>query len=756
MSNKLSLLVNFVGVDRMSGALRNIVGLGRNGSQSLRALNGEARRLQREMRDVGRDMRTASGNVTQLIERERELERALAGVNRQIDRQKRLAAIDADRAAMQRRGEDLRTRGRDNVVGGIALAAPFIAATKGAMEFSSGMVDVQQKAGMTNRETDRMAVSILRLSRAAHQLPEDMRAGIDQLAGLGLDPRQAVRMIGPIGRLGTAFKVDLADGANAAYANVRNLKVPLSDASKGLDIIAASANQGAFEVDSMARHFPSLTAQMMALGQKGTGAVADLAAALQVVRGGTGTSDEAANNVQNLLAKITAPATITAFKKNFGVDLPAALKRAYAEGKTPLEAIAELTKKATGGDLSRLGFAFEDMQAQGAVRQLILDMELYKRLRGEIAKADGTVDKAFAQREARDAALNWRKFTVAAQAASIQLGTKFLPLATEFLGTVTLLAGKVGDWAQANPELAGTLAKVAAYLIVAKIGVGALQFAFGGLLGPLGSTIAFFRKVEGVSRFTRTIGFLKSAVTGAGPILVRTFGLIRIAALFLACGVMQAGLMMMANPIVLAITAIVLAVGGAAYLIYTHWDKIKGAFNAGVAWVKGILAAMPAWLKNIGSAMMQGLLMALNPMLLAQRLLAIARSGIAAFKNFFGIKSPSRLFMEMGGHMTGGLALGIDQGARGPHQSMSRMMTDLARADTAGPAAPPIMRRLQETPAMRPALAAVAPAGAPTGDVTMHIYGAKGQDVEQLANIVIRKLEAKKGAQSRSTYEGDR
>lgn len=756
MSNKLSLLVNFVGAGTLTGYVRNIVGLGRSGSQSLRALNGEARRLQREMRDVGRDMRTASGNVTQLVQRERDLERALAGVNRQIDRQKRLAAIDANKAAMHRRGDDLRASGRDSVVGGIALAAPFIAATKGAMEFSSGMVDIQQKAEMTNAETDRMAASILRLSRAAHQLPENMRSGIDQLAGLGLDPRQAIQMIGPIGRLGTAYKVDLADGANAAFANVSNLKVPLRESALAMDIMAAAGKHGAFEVKDMARHFPALTAQMMGLGQKGRGAVADLSAALQIARRGAGSSDQAANNIENLLAKINAPATINAFKKNFGVDLPAALKRAYAEGKTPLEAIAELTKKATGGDLSKLGFAFEDMQAQGAVRQLILDMDLYKKIRAEIANAGGTVDKAFAQREARDAALNWTKFTVAAQAASIQLGTKFLPVATQFLGTVTMLAGKVGDWAQANPELAGTLAQVAGYLIVAKIGVGALQFAFGGLLKPLGTTIAFFRKVDGISRFTRTIGFLKSAVVGAGPIIIRTFGLMRMAALFLARGIMQAGLMMMANPIVLAITAIVLAVGGAAYLIYTHWDKIKGAFNAGVAWVKGILAAMPAWLKNIGSAMMQGLLMALNPMLLAQRLLAIARSGITAFKNFFGIKSPSRLFMEMGAHMTGGLALGIDQGARGPRRSMSRVMTDLARADAAGPATPPIMRRLQETPAMRPALAAVASPVAPTGDVTMHIYGAKGQDVEQLANIVIRKLEAKKGVHSRRTYEGDR
>ena len=66
MSNKLSLMVNFVGVDKMSGALKNIVGLGKKGSQSLRSLAREARRLQGEIRDYDRLMARTSGNVNAL------------------------------------------------------------------------------------------------------------------------------------------------------------------------------------------------------------------------------------------------------------------------------------------------------------------------------------------------------------------------------------------------------------------------------------------------------------------------------------------------------------------------------------------------------------------------------------------------------------------------------------------------------------------------------------------------------------------
>src|SRR5690606_20708208 len=70
-----------------------------------------------------------------------------------------------------------------------------------------------------------------------------------------------------------------------------------------------------------------------------------------------------------------------------------------------------------------------------------------------------------------------------------------------------------------------------------------------------------------------------------GPMLIRLFGGMRMAAMFLARGVMQAGIMMMANPLVLAIVAIVATVAVAGYMIYKHWDTIKAAFYAGVAMI---------------------------------------------------------------------------------------------------------------------------------------------------------------------------
>lgn len=747
MSNKLNLQVNFIGVDKMSGALRNIVGLGRDGSKSIKALSGEAKKLERAMAKVQREIAKGGDNVDDLTSKQRDLENQLRQTNEQLKRQRRLAAIDADARAMQRQAEDMKSAGQDNMVGGAAMGAPIVLAVKAAAEFSSGMVDIQQKAALTDQATEKLGKRALTLAQLARQMPEDMRLGIDALLAKGMNLDAATAAIGPAGRLATAYKVELPDAANSAYASINNLKVASGDTAKVFDVMAAAGNAGGFEVRDMARFFPSLTAQMQALGERGVPAVADLSAALQVAMNTAGNADEAGNNIQNLLGKINAPGTIAAFKKNFGVDLPAAMKKLQDEGYSSLEAISMITQKATKGDMKKLGFAFEDQQARMGILALIQNLEDYRRIRGEALQSGGTVDRAFDQRVARDATVQWRAFLGSASTLAIVLGTTLLPVMTEVLGNITGLAASASAWAQANPALAGALMKTVAALATARIGLGALQFVFGTVLGPAATFIKFFRKVDGISKFNVMLGRFVNIGIRAGGMAVRAFGMIRTAALFLARGVVRAGLMMLGNPMVLAIVAIGLAVGVVAYLVYSNWDKIKAAFATGWQWVKNTLSAAPQWLSNLGSSMMSGLLAMIDPFGLSKRLLEVARNGITAFKNFFGIKSPSRLLMQMGGHLTTGLAQGIDQSRGGPLKSMSRMASGVAAAGA--------MSLSPMPSAARPGGAGAVAAGG-QGGITVQVYGAPGQSVDDLANAVIRKLEQVKGIKARSSYEGDR
>jgi len=728
MSNKLLLAVNFVGTDKLSGAIKNIIGTGNKGARALKGMKDEARKLERELADVRREIKNGAGNMTQLINRERELESATAGANAKLDQQYRNISRIAKADKMQARGKQLVSSGRDDIMRGATLAAPIFLAAKAAGDFSSGMVDVQQKANLSNAATLKLKNNIISGALAAKQLPEDMRAAVDVLAGKGLDPRQAAIMAPAIGRLGTAFKVELADGAAAGFANLKNLKVPLAQAAAGFDIMAAGANEGGFEVQDMARHFPSLTAQMQALGENGTPAVADLTAALQIAMNTAGSADEAGNNIKNLLAKINAPATIRAFEKNFGINLPAAMKKLTDEGMSSMEAIATITKQATGGDMKKLGFGFEDMQARMGILALIQNLDEYRSMREKISNSSGTIDKAFDQRVLNDANVSWRAFMATASVFAITMGTTVLPVMTELLGSLNSGVSAISAWAQANPEAAGAVIKTVGALAALKIGLGAAQIAFGGLLGPAASVFKFFSVTNavGISRFARVLMLLKGGAMIAGK-----------AILFL-------GRAILLNPIGLLVTAIAVA----AYMIYKHWDKIKSVFMAGVSYITSLGSKMYSIGKNIMQGLASGITSA--PGAVWNALKSVVMGGINKVKNLLGIKSPSRLFMALGGYMAQGMELGITGGGKNTIRAAGRLAAGVAGAGalSLSPAA--------ATPIQRAASSASAVPGGNSGGaapISITIYGSAGQDVNELADLVMAKLKRAQGVQNRSALD---
>ena len=478
--------------------------------------------------------------------------------------------------------------------------------------------------------------------------------------------------------------------------------------------MAAGGNVGAFEVRDMARYFPSLTAQAQALGQSGLGAVADLTAALEIARRGAGTSEEAATNVANLLAKINSPTVTRAFAKNFGVDLPAALKAAYAKGKTPMEALAEITKKATGGDLSKLGLVVEDMQAQSALRTLILNMDDYRKIRADLGKSGGTVQAAFAQREALDASVAWQSFTGTMSALAITLGATLLPSVTQFFGWVNTGVSAIARWAQANPELAGQIMTLASAFIAGRMALGALQFGFGSALSGLAT-------------------------------LRNSFVMVRAAFAVLAPIIGAIGLW----PIVIGA-----ALAAAAYVIYANWDKVHAFLNAGVEKIKGIFTGLPDWLKWAGKMMIMGLIAGLSPAPVIGHVFSLAQKVISAFRKPTKINSPSRVFMEMGGFLTQGLSLGIAGGTAQPLRAMGQMARRVAGAGALSLAGPSL------APSAMPGFARAGPQGAsaraaPAAPISIHIHQQPGEDAEALARRVMQLIEREKRASGRFADDFD-
>jgi peptidoglycan hydrolase CwlO-like protein len=102
--NRLSLIVSFTGNDKLSGAIRNLIGLGRNGDQALKGMFKQANNLKKEMANLDKQIGKTTDNVAPLIDQQKDLAAQLEKVNAQIDRQKALNAFHADTNRIDQRG----------------------------------------------------------------------------------------------------------------------------------------------------------------------------------------------------------------------------------------------------------------------------------------------------------------------------------------------------------------------------------------------------------------------------------------------------------------------------------------------------------------------------------------------------------------------------------------------------------------------------------------------------------------------------
>ncbi|WDM87560.1 phage tail tape measure protein [Pseudomonas asiatica] len=271
----------------------------------------------------------------------------------------------------------------------------------------------------------------------------------------------------------------------------------------------------------------------------------------------------------------------------------------------------------------------------------------------------------------------------------------------ELVQTVTEVVGAAKTWITANPELAAGIAKGAAVVAVLVAGMGALTVALASVLGP------FALAQYGMSLF---------ALKGAAmlPVVGKLVGVLS-GGLMGAIRMVSAALWTLAaNPVVLAITAAVAVIAGAAYLIYQNWDQvktyfasawaeIKTGFSSGVAGILTVLAnfspigliyqafsavlnylgvEMPTRFTEFGGMLISGLVNGLTAGLglVKDTISSLGESTIGWFKEKLGIHSPSRVFAELGGFTTEGLAMGVAAGAKAPLDAVARMGQDLTQA----------------------------------------------------------------------------
>lgn len=702
--------------------------------QSLRTRLNAAGIATRDLAGHERRLRTEAAQANETL---RDQQRRLQEVT---DRSRRMADAQERFGKVQGTATGLAAGGAAAIGTGVTILNPLGAAVNDASEYESVMTDINQKVNQSREAGRLMGERLREAAVAVNQMPADLQRGVDALTGFGLAGQDAQRMMTPIGRAATAYKAEIEDLSRASYSVSDNLKVPIEQTAKSLDIMAEAGKRGAFEMKDMAQYFPALTASMNSLGSNGLNAVGDLSAALQITRKGAGDASSAANNLQNLLDKINAEDTVKNFKA-FGIDIPAAMKKAAKEGRSPIEEIVRLTQKATGGDQSKLSSLFGDQQVQKALRPLMSAFTEYQDIRSAAMAADGVVNRDFADRMEDNAEK--------VKALRIQAGNLKAAVGNQLMATVGALSEKLATWAQWLSELAKRHPNITRALALAAGVLGGLFVILGGGAIVLAAIVAPF-----------------AALAGAAALLGTTM----LPLIGIAAGIV-AGIALLA---------------GLAYFLYSEWDavtawfsglwtEIKGYFSGGIAGIGALLfnfspmglmyagiAKLLSWLgvdipnrlTGAGRAMIEGLVKGITGALgwLKDAVSNAATSAANWFKEKLGIHSPSRVFAQFGNFMMQGLDVGIADGAESTVGRINRLAGDISRAMVAGASIPVL--------AATPAAASTGSGAAPIGPVSITIMQQPGQDSHDLARMIediIKKLQRGDAAAARSSFddEGD-
>ncbi|MGB9671386.1 MAG: phage tail tape measure protein, partial [Halothiobacillaceae bacterium] len=219
-------------------------------------------------------------------------------------------------------------RGVSDVAQGLATRATQLAAI-GQMATGFGMeayvreaVAVEHRlaalgntSGMTNDDLRALDARLAAAARSTNQFKADLLSANEVLIAAGLDWRQALDVTPVLGKVATATQASMTDLANTAFALSSNLQIPAQQIEQAFEKLTVAGQSGQFELKDMAASFAQLGASMGALKFTGIDNVARMGAALQIARRGAGTAAEAANNLQNFLAKLAAPDVQKNFKE---------------------------------------------------------------------------------------------------------------------------------------------------------------------------------------------------------------------------------------------------------------------------------------------------------------------------------------------------------------------------------------------------------------------------------------------------------
>ncbi|WP_227369845.1 phage tail tape measure protein [Halomonas sp. M20] len=657
MARDLKLQVILDAVDRVTGPLKNITRGSGKTAEALKASREELKRLNQQQRDAKTRMDQAGGATDRYADEQRALAARIKDVNAHIKtQQERLSKLaqkqKAARDASRRYSRDLNRAQAMAGTGAAGLATGGAALYGGArllapgVDYGAAMSRVQ---ALTRLDKDDPRLQALmdqaRELGSTTSFSATEAAGAQGFLGMaGFDPEAILAAMPDMLALAKASNAELGRTADIASNLLSGFGLAPQEMGRLADVITATTTRANVDLEMLGESMKYVAPQARAMGLS-----LEEAAAMAGLLGNVGIQgSQAGTTLRAMMTRLAAPTG-----KAAGALEALGVNGKDAEGNLRnvpkiLADVARATERMGNADRAEYlknifgeepGAGMAELIAQQGAAGVEQFVEILTNAAGENAR----VAKVMADNIQGDLlGLNsaWQEIGITIT------DTNQGPL-RELIQNVTEITRGVGNWMKENPELAGTLATVAAGLATTVAVGGGLLVLLGSILGPIAAV-----------RYALTLLSL--------------------------------------NPVSLTIMGIVAAVtllAAGAYYVYKHWDgisswfgerwqQVKDAFNDGIGAVgklllnwsplgllyKGITAALealgveiPDKFKNLGNAIIDGLIGGIGDKFgeLKNKITGIAGNVSGWFKDTLGIKSPSRVFMSHGADTLAGYQKGL-------------------------------------------------------------------------------------------------
>ena len=587
MSNKkLNAIITIGG--EVAGSLRTAIG---STTSQLGKIGSEIQRVKKQQSMLGESIRTF-GSMGKNVDN---LRARYSGVTDELNRLTRAQEKLNHVENLRQKNADIRSGSAKVLGGAMAASATMIVPVKLAIDFESSMADVKKVFSGTDAQFKTITNEVLKMSTVLPMAATDIAKIVASGAQSGIAANELTKFAESAVKMGVAFDVS-AEEAGQSMAEMRTaFKMSQDEVITLADKINFLGNS----TPAAAKGIMEIVQRIGPLGEVGGFASGSIAALGATMRGMGVQEEIAATGIKNMMLALIAGESATKSQRNAMIDLGldseevAKSMQKDAEGTTLkiLELIKALPKEKQGAMLATL-FGKESLSAIAPLLTNMGALEENLKKVGDATKYAGSMNDEYKAR-AETTANNIILFKNKIAELGISIGSVLLPPLNIFLGKMGAVIDKVSAWSKANPELSSTLTKVALGAVAVVGGIAAVALAVTTVIGPIALAISSF-SVLGSSAGT-SIGLLTKMIT---PIKM------------IGTAFSVVGKAMLANPMVLAIVAIVAVVAGAAYLIYKNWEPIKGFFSnlwSGVkdafssAWngIKGVVGTGIEFIKGV-------------------------------------------------------------------------------------------------------------------------------------------------------------